>query len=203
MPEPFSSSTTHRAGSGPDSPPRPASAAELSYLLQRVATRDRSAFAKVYEATAPKLLGTVLRILNNRGWAEEVVHDAYIKIWQKAKQFDADKASPITWMVTIARNSAIDELRKQPTGRKAAEEELEQIPGNEPNAQSQMEDRQTENRLKLCLEELEKDRRDMVRMAYLNGWSRADLATHFDQPVNTIKTWLHRALKQLKGCLSP
>ena len=203
MPEPFSSSTTHRAGSGPDLPPLPASATELGHLLQRVATRDRSAFAKVYEATAPKLLGTVLRILNNRGWAEEVVHDAYIKIWQKAGQFDASKASPITWMVTIARNSAIDELRKQPTGRKAAEEELEQIPNNEANAQSQMEDQQAVNRLNLCLEELEKDRRDMVRMAYLNGWSRADLATHFDQPVNTIKTWLHRALKQLKGCLSP
>lgn len=203
MPEPFSSSTTNRAEAGTVSPSLPAAAAELSNLLQRVATGDRSAFAKVYEATAPKLLGTVLRILNNRGWAEEVVHDAYIKIWQKAGQFDASKASAITWMVTIARNSAIDELRKQPTGRKAAEEELEQIPGNEANAQSQMEDQQAVNRLNLCLEELEKDRRDMVRMAYLNGWSRADLATHFDQPVNTIKTWLHRALKQLKGCLSP
>ncbi|MDF0748685.1 sigma-70 family RNA polymerase sigma factor [Marinobacter sp. 71-i] len=203
MPEPFSSSTTHRAGSGPDLPPLPASATELGHLLQRVATGDRSAFAKVYEATVPKLLGTVLRILNNRGWAEEVVHDVYIKIWQKAGQFDAGKASPITWMVTIARNSAIDELRKQPARGRAPEEELEQVLSTEPNAQSRLEDQQTVNRLNLCLEELEKDRRDMVRMAYLNGWSRVDLATHFDQPVNTIKTWLHRALKQLKGCLSP
>ncbi|MEO9963327.1 MAG: sigma factor-like helix-turn-helix DNA-binding protein, partial [Nisaea sp.] len=78
-----------------------------------------------------------------------------------------------------------------------------QLASKEPNAQSQVESQQTVNRLNLCLEELEKDRRDMVRLAYLNGWSRADLATHFDQPVNTVKTWLHRALKQLKGCLTP
>jgi len=181
----------------------PVSPDQLSNLLRSVAAKDRSAFATLYEATAPKLLGTVIRILNNRGWAEEVVHDTYIKIWQKADQFDAGKAPAITWMVTIARNGAIDELRKHPANRKAPEDELEQLSSKDPTAQSRVEDLQTVNRLNLCLEQLEKDRRDMVRLAYLNGWSRADLATHFDQPVNTVKTWLHRALKQLKGCLSP
>ena len=176
---------------------------QLSQLLKGVAAKDRAAFATLYEATAPKLLGTITRILNNRGWAEEVVHDTYIKIWRKADQFDASKASAITWMVTIARNGAIDKLRKQPASRKAPEDELEQLASKVPNAQSQVESQQTVNQLNLCLEELEKDRRDMVRLAYLNGWSRADLATHFDQPVNTVKTWLHRALKQLKGCLTP
>ena len=203
MSEPFSSSTTGRAPSGAESPSISVSPDQLSQLLKGVAAKDRAAFATLYEATAPKLLGTITRILSNRGWAEEVVHDTYIKIWRKADQFDASKASAITWMVTIARNGAIDELRKQPASRKAPEDELEQLASKEPNAQSQVESQQTVYRLNLCLEELEIDRRDMVRLAYLNGWSRADLATHFDQPVNTVKTWLHRALKQLKGCLTP
>lgn len=181
----------------------PISAGDISELIRKVALQDRVAFAQLYEATAAKLLGTVLRILHQRGWAEDVVQDAYLKIWQKAGQFDADKASPITWMVTIARNTAIDELRRQPTARPAPTDELDQVAAPGPGAQARLEDQQALDRLNGCLDQLEKERRDMVRLAYLNGWSRAELGAHFDQPVNTIKTWLHRALKQLKGCLTP
>ena len=74
---------------------------------------------------------------------------------------------------------------------------------DQPLAVSAMILDQDAKRLHACLEALEAERRDMVRLAYLDGWSRADLATHFEQPVNTVKTWLHRALKQLKGCLAP
>jgi len=79
------------------------STADVSALVGRVARSDRAAFASLYQSTAPKLLGVVLRILNNRAWADEVIQDTYLKIWQKAEQFDAAKASPITWMVSIAR----------------------------------------------------------------------------------------------------
>lgn len=91
MSEPFSSPTTGRAPSGAESPSIPVPPDQLSQLIKGVAAKDRSAFAALYEATAPKLLGTIIRILNNRGWAEEVVHDTYIKIWRKADQFDASK----------------------------------------------------------------------------------------------------------------
>ena len=170
-------------------------------MIFRVAKADRSAFAGLYQATAPKLLGVVMRILNNRAWADEVIQDAYLKIWQKAGQFDAQKSSPITWMVSIARNSAIDELRKHPVGRTTNDNELDQIAGQQPTAQDQAEDQQTVNQLNRCIDQLEKERQDMVRLAYLNGWSRDDLASQFGQPINTVKTWLRRALQDIKGCL--
>ncbi|WP_136066563.1 sigma-70 family RNA polymerase sigma factor [Modicisalibacter radicis] len=203
MADPFGTSAEHPAP--PDPPPTtsPLTAAQLGRLLQRVARQDRSAFARLYEATAPKLLGTALRILHQRGWAEDVVQEAYVKIWQKAGHFDARKASPITWMVTIVRNGAIDELRKQPPGTATGEDALERTASSTPDGHAQLEHDQSVSRLHRCLDELPEARRDMVRLAYLNGWSRADLATHFEQPVNTVKTWLHRALKQLKGCLAP
>lgn len=203
MADPFGSPAEHPAPSDPPPSASPLTAAQLSRLLQRVARQDRPAFARLYEATAPKLLGTVLRILNQRGWAEDVVQDAYVKIWQNADQFDARKASPITWMVAIARNGAIDELRKRPPGAAAPEDELERMASSTPDGHAQMEQDQAMNRLHRCLDELPESRREMVRLAYLNGWSRADLARHFEQPLNTVKTWLHRALKQLKGCLVP
>lgn len=196
-----SSSTAYRPPD-PGTPSSPPSTAHISDLLHLVACEDRAAFAELYQTTAPKLLGTVLRILNQKSWAEDVIQDVYVKIWHKAEQFDATKASPITWMVTIARNNAIDALRKHPASQRATQDELDLIASADPDAQSQMENEQASRQLHNCLDELEEDRREMVRLAYLNGWSRANLASYFDQPVNTIKTGLHRALKQLKRCLA-
>lgn len=175
----------------------------LPELLRRVAQRDRRAFAQLYAATSAKLYGTVLRILKERGRADDVVQEAYVTIWQKAAQFDTGRASPIAWMVAIARHAAIDELRRQPRAPHESEEALAHTPADGPSAREHLEHEQDAKRLHACLEALEAERRDMVRLAYLDGWSRADLATHFEQPVNTVKTWLHRALKQLKGCLAP
>ncbi|ALM53358.1 sigma-70 family RNA polymerase sigma factor [Halomonas huangheensis] len=187
----------------PASAPSASAAAErLTSLLQQVALKDRDAFSQLYQATSAKLYGTVLRILGNTSWADDVVQEAYVNIWQKASQFDAGKSSPITWMVSIARNGAIDELRRQPTARRDHDEALEEIASSAPTAGDQLSQEQNAQQLYECLDELEDNRRDMVRLAYLHGWSRADLASRFDQPVNTIKTWLHRALKQLKGCLA-
>lgn len=188
---------------GDTSPTSPTSSDHLHDLLRRVTRRDRRAFAQLYAATSAKLYGTVLRILKERGRADDVVQEAYVTIWQKAAQFDTGRASPIAWMVAIARHAAIDELRRQPRAPHEPEEALAHTPADGPSAREHLEHEQDAKRLHACLEALEAERRDMVRLAYLDGWSRADLATHFEQPVNTVKTWLHRALKQLKGCLAP
>lgn len=177
------------------------SAADISTLIGRVAKQDRAAFAKLYNATAPKLLGVVLRILKERSWADDVIQEAYLKIWQRSSLFDADKASPITWLVSIARNKAIDELRKHPVGRTTNDDAMDERVARQPTVQAQMENQQEVSKLNLCIDQLEKERQDMVRLAYLNGWSRDDLASQFDQPVNTVKTWLRRALLDIKGCL--
>lgn len=175
----------------------------VSQWLHRVARKDRAAFVALYEATAPKLLGTVLRIVKDKGRADDVLQETFVKIWQRADQFDEQKSSPITWMVSIARNGAIDELRRHPTSREGTEDDLEQLASAHPGAMEHLAERESVNALGRCIDELEKDRADMVRLAYLNGWTREALAEHFDQPLNTVKTWLHRALKQLKRCLEP
>jgi RNA polymerase sigma-70 factor (ECF subfamily) len=192
---PENASDAKHSQSPSDSPER------VAELIHRVAQKDRQAFALLYKATSPKLLGTVLRMLRDRGWADDVIQDSYLKIWQKAEQFHDGKSSPITWLVSIARNSAIDELRKHPAGRTTNSDELDEMPGKQSTAQEQLEDQRAANQLNHCIDQLEKDRQDMVRLAYLNGWSREDLASQFEQPINTVKTWLHRALKQLKRCL--
>jgi RNA polymerase sigma-70 factor (ECF subfamily) len=173
----------------------------LNELMRRVAAGDRAAFGKLYAATSAKLYGVVLRILRRRDLADEVMQEAYVRIWNNARSFDPARASPITWMVTIARNRALDEIRK------VAPLSLEALPGaldiRDPAmlASDAMEASDDQAKLRRCLDGLEPTQREIVRLAYLEGQSREELAQQFGHPVGTIKTWLHRSLKQLKGCL--
>ena len=184
---------------GPETAAKPGAA--LTGLLARVAGGDRAAFASLYQATSLKLFGIVLRILGREALAEEILQEVYVKIWQRASDFDPKKASPITWMATIARNQAIDATRKrQPKlvenlahiGDIADEDEL---PGDRLEMSDEL------RRLEACLDGLEEGRRAMVKLAYLEGYSRQDLAERFGQPVGTIKSWLRRSLIQLRDCL--
>lgn len=177
------------------------SADELSALLAKVGRRDRDAFATVYRATSAKLFGIVLRILGRRDLAEEVLQEVYVKVWDRAGDFDPSRASPITWLATIARNRALDEVRrKHPVSIEETPEALN-VESGEPDPLAQLASSDEFKRLLACMQGLEPERRDMVLMAYYHGSSREELSTRFGAPVATIKTWLHRSLKQLRECL--
>lgn len=125
-----------------------------------------------------------------------------MKVWHQAKRYDPSKAAAITWLVSIARNTALDELRRQNNDQLTSTEiDLDSFASHLLTGQAEAERAQMLGRLQGCLSDLERDRQDAVILAYLEGWSRDELSARFSQPVNTIKTWLHRSLKQLKGCL--
>src|ERR1700741_5651092 len=94
------------------------SRSQLAAALMRVAAGDGAALRTVYQDTSAKLFGVCLRILNDRSEAEDVLQDVFVTVWRKAASFDATRASPITWLVTIARNRAIDRLRAVGGGRR-------------------------------------------------------------------------------------
>jgi RNA polymerase sigma-70 factor (ECF subfamily) len=175
----------------------------LSDLLVRVARQDRVAFAEVYRATSAKLYGIILRICRRRELADEMLQEVYIKVWERSGDFDPARASPITWLATIARNRALDEVRrKQPVALDDAPEVLE-IQDDARLASEWVEIAGEVKRLDACLQQLEERRRDIIRLAYIDGLSREELSRRYGAPVATIKTWLHRGLKQLKDCLDP
>jgi len=88
-------------------------AGDVSDLLRRVAARDKAAFSALYDVTSAKLYGVVVRILHRRDLADDVLQEVYIRIWERAVDYDAGKGSPITWMAAIARNRALDEVRRK------------------------------------------------------------------------------------------
>jgi RNA polymerase sigma-70 factor, ECF subfamily len=175
--------------------------AELVWLLASVAKGDEAAFERLYGATRAKLFGVVLRILRRQDLAEEVIQEAYVKIWNNAGHFNPGMASPITWMVSIARNRAIDVVRKR--GETSIEEEpaAMEVASDTPDPLARREMTEELKRILECVGQLDPERQKLVLLAYYNGWSREQLAEKFDTPLNTVKTWLRRSMLEIRECL--
>jgi len=173
---------------------------DITKLIVRTSMKDRAAFDVLYRQTSAKLFGVCLRVLNDRSEAEEALQEVFVKIWTKADRFAVSELSPISWLVAIARNHAIDRIRarKMPAAElDAAKDIADERPTPEAVAVAGGENERIYN----CLEELDKDRAAAVRGAYLNGESYADLAARHKVPLNTMRTWLRRSLMKLKECL--
>ena len=175
--------------------------AELIWLLASVAKGDEAAFERLYAATRAKLFGVVLRILRRQDLAEEVVQEAYVKIWHSAGQFNPSLASPITWMVSIARNRAIDFVRKRSEASIEDEPSAMEIASDIPDPLARREMTEELKRILECVGQLDPERQKLVLLAYYNGWSREQLSEKFNTPLNTVKTWLRRSMIEIRGCL--
>ncbi len=173
----------------------------IEKMIANVGLGDRSAFSSLYDATSAKLFGVALRVLNDRADAEDVLQEVFVKIWHNADRYAANGLSPMTWLITIARNTAIDRLR----ARKApseGEEAVVSLPDPGPTPEAAAVAASERARLDGCLQELGDDQAGAVRGAYLDGETYQSLAELYDVPLNTMRTWLRRSLMKLKECLS-
>ncbi len=176
--------------------------AELATALMAVAGGDRGAFERVYAATSAKLFGVCLRVLPDREEAEDVLQEVYATVWRKAGQFDARRASPITWLAMIARNKAIDRLRASPGAARTAPIELaETLADPDASPVSEAEAAVDRARLGYCLDQLETRRRSLIRTAFFEGATYEELARRIGSPIGSVKSWIRRGLMQLRTCL--
>lgn len=175
--------------------------ARLADALLRTGRGDRSAFEAVYKATSAKLFGVCLRIFPDRNEAEEALQDAYITIWNKAASFEAGRASPISWLVTVTRNRAIDRLRAKGKAGFVALDEAAEVADPGPLADAQLLAAGEDHVLHGCVEGL--DRRDahFIRSAFIGGATYADLAAREGEPLGTVKSRIRRALIKLRACM--
>jgi RNA polymerase sigma-70 factor (ECF subfamily) len=175
---------------------------QLNAAIRRVAGGDRAALRLVYDETAAKLFGVCLRILHDRSEAEDVLQEVYLNVWRKAASFDQDRASPITWLVAIARNRAIDRLRSSAAHRASAPiEAADTIPDPAPLAAETLETAEENSRLYSCLEELELRQSAAIRAAFIDGLTYEELADRQNVPLGTMKSWIRRGLAKLRACL--
>ncbi|OWU84069.1 RNA polymerase sigma factor [Oceanicola sp. 22II-s10i] len=174
---------------------------DIEAWIARAALGDRDAFQRLYGATSAKLFGICLRVLSTRSEAEEALQEVFLKVWNNADRYKAGGTSPMTWLITIARNHAIDRLRaRRAQGESLDAAEIVADGGPGPEAQAIAADER--GRIVACLGELEPDKSEAVRLAYLQGETYADLAERFGVPLNTMRTWLRRSLLKLRECLT-
>lgn len=190
-------------------PDRFAPTPDLAALLARTGLGDRAAFATLYRATAAHLLGVIVRINPDRGQAEDVLQELYVNVWRGAGAFDSARAQPMTWLTSIARNGAIDSLRRarariQTVSRGSADDDADLLDGlpSDGDGPVEMLQRAAEKRdVQHCVGELSAEQQQCVALAYYQGLSHREVADHLSQPLGTVKSWLRRALLSLKDCL--
>ncbi|HEX9932982.1 MAG TPA: sigma-70 family RNA polymerase sigma factor [Allosphingosinicella sp.] len=174
----------------------------LAEALGRVSGGSEAALQEVYRRTSAKLFGLILRILDDRGEAEDALQEVYVSVWRRAGSFDPSRASPITWLAALARNRAIDRLRA--SGRPRPAEPIEAASGisdDGPDALAGLEASEDRARLMGCVDELEDRQSGAIRDAFFGGFSYPELAERGGVPLGTMKSWVRRGLLKLRECL--
>lgn len=176
--------------------------ADLQSALIRVAQQDREALRTVYAMTSAKLHGVCLRICIDRGAAEDVLQNVYLKVWQRAGSFDPAKASAIAWLCAIARNAAIDWRRSQRYEDPLPADLADTLADDSADPSADLARSGERAQIFACLEELEPIRAMAIKAGFYQGLSYPEIAEAMDKPVGTVKSWIRRGLMQLKECLS-
>jgi RNA polymerase sigma-70 factor (ECF subfamily) len=177
--------------------------------LKRCADGNRQALMQLYEQEAPRLLAVVMRILQNRPFAEDIVHDAFIKIWKNAGNYNTELGSARGWVYTLTRNLALNALKYSQRQVLSEPEflldlcdskrvEAEQYPDD---LSELARDPLAQDALHLCLDQLEPDRKLCILHAYVDGYTQGEIAQLLDKPLGTVKSWIKRSLNVLKECL--
>ncbi len=169
----------------------------LCSLLEAAASGDREAFRTLYDESAPVLFAICVRLMRDRGLAQDVFQEAMTRIWRKAHLFDASKGNAMGWMAVVTRNCALSQLAAAPPPSSSLEEAgvlaaVEATPSGDPVIAADV---------RKCLKQLNEKYRKCVTLIYLHGLSYEELATQMDAPLGSVKSWVHRAVRELALCM--
>lgn len=168
-------------------------------LLPRVAQGDQTAFAELYDQTAPRVLGLVKRLLKDHAQSEEVTQEVFLEIWQNATRFDSGRGSAASWMLTMAHRRAVDRIRASQAGRdrdlKIGVRDLET---DYDSVTESVEIRIEHERVERALGRLTELQRQAVKLAYYGGLSHSEVAKLLDVPIGTVKTRLRDGMIRLR-----
>ncbi|MDQ8023512.1 MAG: sigma-70 family RNA polymerase sigma factor [Moraxellaceae bacterium] len=178
----------------------------LADQLARVALGDRAALRRVYEMSSAHLFGVALRILNRRDLAEDVLQDAFVSVWHRAGDYRAVAGQPMTWLISIVRNKALDVVRSASHRYETALPEDDEgrvldIEDDRPDPLGLLGEAVEALAIRSCMDRLEASHRQSLALAYYHGLSHSEVAERMAAPLGSVKAWVRRGLERLKRCL--
>jgi RNA polymerase sigma-70 factor (ECF subfamily) len=172
-------------------------------LLLRIADRDSNALAELYDRHAPLLFALLVRILRDRTEAEDALQDVFIRVWQRAETYNPVFGTPVAWLVRIARNRAIDRLRRR-TAAPATEPAAaitREVEGGTPAPDQTAMTREQRRAIDGAMSLLSPEQRCLIECAFFGGYTQAELAERFGLPLGTVKTRIRRGMQTLRDQL--
>jgi RNA polymerase sigma-70 factor (ECF subfamily) len=165
-------------------------------LLGRVIARDGSAIGELYDRHSGLLYGLILRILRNRSEAEEVLQEVFVQVWTRADTYHVELGAPVAWLVRIARNRAIDQIRANSVRARTVEASPLPPPVETPEARAVMSEQQ--RAVARALDTLPSEQRELIEHAYFQGLTQSELAERFHLPLGTVKTRVRTGMMTLR-----
>ncbi|WP_421525568.1 RNA polymerase sigma factor [Pseudomonas yamanorum] len=173
---------------------------QLRQLLAQCSLGNRQAFETLYRSVAPRLHGVALRFMGRPDLAEDVLQESFVRIWFNASRYEAHLSAPLTWMINITRNLAIDQLRKH-REQPLADGQQDAMADESPSAHELLDSEREAHALNRCLDSLEGMQRQSITVAYFQGLSCSELADHLAAPLGSVKSWIRRGMERLRRCL--
>ena len=165
-------------------------------LIARIVARDATAVGELYDRHSRLLYGLILKIIKDRGEAEEMLQEVFVQVWTRADTYNVQLGTPIAWLVRIARNRAIDRLRANTVRTRTVEATPLPPPVETPEARAAMSEQ--ERAVARALEALPPDQRQLIEHAYFAGLTQSELATRFGLPLGTVKTRVRTGMMTLR-----
>ncbi|MDR0187914.1 sigma-70 family RNA polymerase sigma factor [Pseudomonas yamanorum] len=173
---------------------------QLRQLLAQCSLGNRQAFETLYRSVSPRLHGIALRFMGRQDLAEDVLQESFVRIWFNASRYEAHLSAPLTWMINITRNLAIDQLRKH-REQPLADGQQDAMTDESPSAHELLDSEREAHALNRCLDSLEGMQRQSITVAYFQGLSCSELADHLAAPLGSVKSWIRRGMERLRRCL--
>ncbi len=181
-------------------PSNPSQVSPDAALVRRLLQRDVGAFEELYDRHSRLVYALVLRILRQATTAEEVVQDIFLQLWRKASQYDGSRGPFVPWLLTMARNCALDQLRLKSERQRRREEQAEKLPPvpTIPDFEASIDEKRRASRVRALIAELSPQQQKAIELAYFEGLSHSEIADTLKQPLGTVKSWIRNGLLRLK-----
>jgi RNA polymerase sigma-70 factor (ECF subfamily) len=171
-------------------------------LLKAIAARDEAALAQLYDGYRTILFGLLMRILNNRAEAEDVLQEVFLQVWRKAADFDETRGRPFTWLVTLARSRGIDRLRTLASRERVAEAWAREVSEAISDAANDAFKSEQRGLVSNALAKLPDEQKGPIMLAYFDGLTQSEIATRLGAPLGTVKTRMRTGMIRLRELLA-